>query len=497
MRAFDELQSRLGEALAANQAGSGVDHALIALPSFSVGESLLSHYVERIPGLEHRYLLAILMLHRIESCDFAFISCSAPDPEVVDYYLSLLPADQRDSARRRLRIVEVPDRSGRAVAAKLLDRPDLIDELRTWIGGRPAVIEPWNVQADEVALAEHLEVPLNGTNPSLWPLGYKSQGRRLFAEADLPRPVGREGVRSLEDIADAVTAIRSAHPTASGVVVKLDDSGAGDGNIVIDLREPDALGRALDGLPEWYVADLAAGGVVEELISGSPRTSPSVQVDLLPDGTVRVLATHEQVLGGATGHVYMGCRFPADAEYAPQLAKHGRAVGELLAQRGARGRAGIDFVAVRSPANTWDLYALEINLRKGGTTHPYAVLRNLVPGHYDAERGTWICAKDGSPRAYWSTDNLVDASWLGLAPRAVIAAVADHGLQFDIDRGTGVVLHMLAGLALDGRLGLTSIGHDADQAAEIYEAAAGAITTAAASRDQLSSATAEVGRAHP
>lgn len=481
MQSFDDLQGRLGEALAANQAGSGVDHVLIALPSFSVGESLLSHYVERIPALEHRYLLAMLMLYRIEPCEFVFISCSAPDPDVVEYYLSLLPADQRESARRRMRMVEVPDRTGRAVAAKLLDRPDLMDELRTWIGGRPAVIEPWNVQADEVALAEYLEVPMNGTSPALWPLGFKSAGRRLFAEAGVPSPAGTEGVRSIDDVVNAVTAIRMARPAPAGVVVKLDDSGAGDGNIVIDLREPDALRRALDGLPDWYVTDLAAGGVVEELIGGSPLTSPSVQVDMLPNGSVRVLATHEQVLGGGTGQVYMGCRFPADAEYAPQLATYARAVGEVLAQRGARGRAGLDFVAARSPRNTWDLFALEINLRKGGTTHPYAVLRNLVPGHYDPQRGEWITAKDGTTRAYCSTDNLVDPSWLGLAPTTAMDAVAEAGLRFDIDRGTGVVLHMLAGLAIDGRVGLTSIGHDADHAGELYEAAATAIANAAAS----------------
>ena len=482
MTPFYELQGQLGRALAANRAGSELDHVLIALPSFSVGESLLSHYVERIPGLEHRYLLALLLLHRIESCNLAFVSCRAPHPEVVDYYLSLLPADQRDSARRRLRIVEVPDSSGRAVAAKLLDRPDLIDDLRSWIAGRPALIEPWNVQVDEVALAERLEVPINGTSPALWPLGFKSAGRRLFTEAGVPHPVGREDVRSVTDIADAVTAIRALRPATASVVVKLDDSGAGDGNIVIDLREPGALERALTALPDWYVHDLAAGGVVEELVSGSPVTSPSVQLDMLPDGEVHVLATHEQVLGGASGQVYMGCRFPADTQYAPQLAAYGRAVGELLARRGARGRAGIDFVAARNPTGAWEIHALEVNLRKGGTTHPYAVLRNVVPGRYDTERGAWVTARDGSTRAYWSTDNLVDPSWIGLSSRTVIDAVADAGLQFDIDQATGIVLHMLSGLAIDGRLGLTSIGYDTDHAGELYEAAARVIAEAAASR---------------
>ncbi len=249
---------------------------------------------------------------------------------------------------------------------------------------------------------------------------------------------------------------------------------------MIDLREPHNLERTLAELPEWYVADLARGGVVEELVSGAPLTSPSVQLDMLPDGTVQVLATHEQLLGGSSAQVYLGCRFPADANYAAQLADHGNAVGELLAARGARGRAGLDFVAARNAAGSWDLFALEVNLRKGGTTHPYALLRSVVPGHYDAERGQWITAKDGSTRAYWSTDNLVDPDWTGLPPRKAIQAVARTGLQFDIGRGTGVVLHMLAGLAIDGRLGITAIGHDANHAGELYEAAAQAIADAAA-----------------
>lgn len=477
--AFDKVQARLGEALAANTAGSGVEHVVIALPSFSVGESLLSHYVDRIPGLEHRYLLAILMLHRIDRCEFVFVSCSAPHPEVVDYYLSLLPEEQREQAQRRLHILEVPDRTGRAVAAKLLDRPDLIEHLRSLIGERPAVIEPWNVQADEVALAERLDVPINGTSPALWELGFKSAGRRIFREASVPTPAGREGVRTVNEIVDAVNDIKRTHPSVTGVVVKLDDSGAGDGNVVVDLREPDALARSLAVLPDWYITDLSAGGVVEQMITGARVTSPSVQVDMLPDGSARVLATHEQVLGGATGQVYMGCRFPADPEYAPRLADYGHTVGKLLAERGARGRAGIDFMAARRADGTWDLYALEINLRKGGTTHPYAVLRNLVPGRYDAASGQWISDRDGSPRAYWSTDNLVDPAWLGLTPRAVIDAVSMAGLEFDVERGVGVVLHMLSGLAIDGRLGMTAIGYDDQHAGELYEAAAASIARAA------------------
>ena len=56
--------------------------------------------------------------------------------------------------------------------------------------------------------------------------------------------------------------------------------------------------------------------MVEERVEGVAFTSPSAQVDVLPDGSVVVLATHEQELGGAEGQVYMGCRFPAEDAYA-------------------------------------------------------------------------------------------------------------------------------------------------------------------------------------
>jgi hypothetical protein len=52
--ALDALEARLGPALEANRVGSTTDHVLIALPSYSVSESLMSHYGDRIPSLEHR-----------------------------------------------------------------------------------------------------------------------------------------------------------------------------------------------------------------------------------------------------------------------------------------------------------------------------------------------------------------------------------------------------------------------------------------------------------
>ena len=475
--AFDALQSGLGRVLELSQPGRAEDHVLIALPSFSLGESLLSHYGDRIPALEHRYLLAMLVLNRVD-CDLVLVVCQAPTPEVLEYYFSLIAPERRAAARERLHVLEVPDPSHRPIAEKLLERPDLIDEVRRLIAGRPAYIEPWNVSDPEVAVALELEAPINGSPPRLWPLGFKSAGRRLFREAGVPVAAGCEDVRTIDDVLAAVAAVRAARPHVTGVVIKHDDSGAGDGNWVIDLRTPGDLRRTLAALPDWYLRDLAKGAVVEELITGTRFTSPSVQIDVLPDRRVVVLATHEQVMGGTTGQVYMGCRFPADAAYVAELARHGRAVGKSLAQRGVLGRASIDFAAARDPRGRWHLHGLEVNLRKGGTTHPYAVLRNVAPGRYEEEAGRWV-THDGSPRAYWATDNLIDPSWQGIAPRVVIAGVAAEGLELDPSTGTGVVLHMLSCLAIDGRMGLTAIGRTPEHAAQLYDSAGAAVAAAA------------------
>jgi hypothetical protein len=47
------LQSRLARARWANRPGSRLPVTVVVLPSYSVGSSLLAHYGERIPALEH------------------------------------------------------------------------------------------------------------------------------------------------------------------------------------------------------------------------------------------------------------------------------------------------------------------------------------------------------------------------------------------------------------------------------------------------------------
>jgi PGM1 C-terminal domain len=471
MRDFISLQSRLGPTWRLSQPPGGTEHVRVVLPSYNLGASALRHYAYRLPALEHRFLVEILQLARVEAGTLVFVFCQAPGAEVIDYYLSLLPPETAARVRPRIYTVVVPDDSGRPVAAKLLDRPDLLDHICDIIGGRPAFIEPWNVTGDEVAVAVRLQAPVNGTVPELWPLGFKSSGRRLLAAAGIPTPSGTEGVRTAEDLRLAIACLRQAHPGLAAAVVKLDNSVSGDGNQVIALQDstgspasPRMVAERVASMPDWYLAELALGGVVEAQVAGEDWSSPSVQIEITPEGQAMVVATHEQILGGDNGQVYQGCHFPARREYARRLTKYGQRAGRLLAGHQVRGMVSIDFVAARDRGQPWRLCALEVNLRRGGTTAPIVVLSSLLPGRYDAH-GRWRLS-DGSARYYCATDHLGDPRWTGLLPGQVIDGVRCAGLEFDRRTGTGVVLHMLSGIAIDGRFGMTAVGgstHEADQ----------------------------------
>ena len=101
--------TRLARARAAHRPGSRVPHTVVVLPSYSVSMSLLEHYGPRIPALEHRQLLTLLMLPRVPGSEMIFVTATEPSERVLEYYLSFVPAEHRRDTRRRIRLVEVPD----------------------------------------------------------------------------------------------------------------------------------------------------------------------------------------------------------------------------------------------------------------------------------------------------------------------------------------------------------------------------------------------------
>jgi len=328
----------------------------------------------------------------------------------------------------------------------------------------------------EARLAAALGIPVYGPNPDLSHLGTKTGSREVFAAAGVPSPRGTEGVRSVADLVYALAAMSAASPLA-GAVVKLDDAVSGLGNAVVELRGADdhiELERRIRTLrpedasldAEAFLAMLAeGGGVVEERVTGDGFCSPSVQLRASPLGGCEVLSTHDQLLGGPAGQTYFGCRFPAAPGYARDLSVYGRRIGEEPSRRGVVGRFGIDFVAVRVDGK-WQAYAVEINLRNGGTTHPMLAMQALTNGNYDESTTQFVAA--GAPKYYVATDHLELPGLSSLTPDDVLDLIEAHDLGWDPHRLAGPVFHMLSAVAVAGRLGVTAVADSPTAAQTLY-----------------------------
>jgi hypothetical protein len=180
------------------------------------------------------------------------------------------------------------------------------------------------------------------------------------------------------------------------------------------------------------------------------------------------VSSHEQILGGATGQSYLGCRFPAEEEYRGQLLREAVKVGEVLAEKGVIGRFAIDFLVSRDGPGAWDANAIEINLRMGGTTPPFHAMEFLTGGRLDPVSGLFQSPQD-VPKYYSATDNLKSPAYRGLLPEDLFEIIARHGLGYSHATGTGSLFHMIGALSQYGKIGLTCIGNSPDEAQRLFE----------------------------
>jgi hypothetical protein len=480
-RRFAALQGRLAPLFRRVFHDRHAAQTVVVAPSMSLDARELAkltaatHYEER--------LLCLLMLLRQPRTHVIYVTSEPVPAAVIDYYLHLLPGVPPAHARRRLTLLSCDDRSDAPLTAKLLARPALLDRIREAIPDPGAAhLTCFNATALERTVAVRLGLPLYACDPALNHLGTKSGSRDVFRRAGVPLPAGFERLRDVDDVAAALVDLKRADPALRRAVVKLDESFSGEGNATF----------AYDGAPagnalaSWVRAELPTrlrfeaagesweqympkfgtmGGVVECFLEGEDVRSPSVQCRVDPLGRPAVISTHDQLLGGPSGQVYWGCTFPAAGAYRSDIQAAGARVADVLASEGVLGRFAVDFVSVRR-GDGWESAAIEINLRKGGTTHPYLMLQFLTDGVYDLETGVYRSAA-GRACYYCASDNLGDGGYVGLTPEELIDIAVRHDLHFDAATQQGVMFHLLGALPAYGKLGAVAVG-ESHAAAERY-----------------------------
>lgn len=483
--AFEHLQEKLVPLWKSIQSFNQDEQTIVVVPSFSVDIPLRG---SEIQAYEERFLFLLFLL-RQPRARLIYITSQTINPNVIDYYLSLLPGVISSHARRRLFLVSPLDPSSESLTRKLLARPRLLAQIRSLIVDRDrAHLVPFNTTNDERDLALRLGIPMYGADPKFFSLGTKSGCRRIFAEEGVPHPLGYENLQNVDDLVDAIARMRAEKPTIRQVIVKQNDGVSGYGNSVVDLeglpipgdsaerQEVQARVREMrfDSDEITYDSYIAGfnrqGGIVEERIMGEEFRSPSVQLRVTPLGKVELLSTHDQLLGGAGGQSYLGCVFPADQSYAVAISRESMKVGHRLAREGVLGRFALDFVVVRSASGEWESYAIELNLRKGGTTHPFLTLQFLTDGTYNPETAEFT-APSGRRKYFVASDHIESPAYRAFTPDDLFDILVRHKLHFDQSRQTGLVCHMMTALAEGGRMGFTAVGDSPEGAAEIYRRA--------------------------
>jgi len=442
---FEKLQAKLISQWQSMDAFSLAERTTVVVPSqtieFECQGAEMQAYEER--------MLFLLMRLRQPRMRMIYVSSQTILPTTLDYYMSLMPGVITSHAMSRFSNLSPEDRSPRPLTIKLLERPHLCEKIRSLIPDPDrAILITYNVTLHERDLALCLGLPLYGSDPSLFYLGSKSGSRDVFAKAEVSYPMGIENLRSLESVKSALVEMRAAKPDLENAMVKFE-------SMQFELPSIN-LGVFAKGLEE-------IGGIVEERIRGRDFSSPSVQMRVSPLGDVEILSTHDQLLGGPSGQSFLGSRFPADPAYGPLIAGEARKIGERLADLGALGRFAVDFVVVRDENDDWKSFAIEINLRQGGTTHPFMILQFLTEGTFVAEEGLFR-APSGKAKYYVASDHLESTLFRAFTPTDLFDIVIRHQLHFDEARQTGVLLHMLATVAENGRFGVVAVGDSPEEA---------------------------------
>ncbi len=454
---------------------------IIVVPSMSMDNKLGN--VEQ--AYEERFLFLLFLL-RQPSARLIYIT-SRPIPQcIIDYYLGLLPGVVPGHALNRLFLLSPQDGSHRPLIEKILERPRFVQKIRSCVlDPDRAHIVPFNTTIMERDLALRLGIPMYAADPKFFQLGSKSGGRRLFSEEAVSHPLGYENLTGIGQVVEAICSMR-AKKTIAKVILKLNEGVSGEGNAIVDLdglpppgspQEQDAIAVKLRRMQmesaeikfKTYVEKLAhRGGIVEEMLQGEEVRSPSVQMRVTPLGELQILSTHDQLLGGRGGQSYLGARFPADLSYAATISREAAKVGKRLAREGVIGRFACDFLVVRSKGGEWNAYAIELNLRKGGTTHPFLTLQFLTDGTYNPETGVFLTPA-GQPKYLVAGDHVKSPAYRAFVPEDLFDITVRRGLHYDHVRQRGIVFHMMSALPEYGRTGLTAIADSHEEAYGMYQ----------------------------
>ena len=304
-------------------------HTSVVVPSLTLDQSEL----RKLPGAsfyEERLLFLLIRL-RNPRARMVYVTSQPVHPIVLEYYFQFLAGIPASHARARLtllcavrRLAALADREDPRAAAPHRAHPRR--------HRRPLARLPHRLQLDAArapagGAARH---PAERRRPEPHPPRHQvgepqglPRGRRGPARW-ASRTCARE-----HDVEKALAELRAKRPGLRRAVVKLNDSFSGEGNAIFRYPEGDVArrparraarrwsSRCPTETPDVYFDKFARmGGIVEEFIEAPEKALALARsCASAPAGEVMPISTHDQILGGPSGQVFLGCSFPADDDY--------------------------------------------------------------------------------------------------------------------------------------------------------------------------------------
>ena len=280
------------------------------------------------------------------------------------------PASRPATRASRLTLLCAHDASPRSLTEKILERPRLI-AAHPRRHRRPRARLPDRLQLDAAraqagGAARH---PAQRRRPEAHPPGHE-----VGQPQGLPRG-GRRPARWASRTCAPSTRSRTrcwscarSGPSLRRAVIKLNDSFSGEGNAIFRypggrpaaptceeaMQQPRVLGAHRDARRSTSTSSRAWAASWRSSSRRREKHSPCAQLRVSPTGEVMLISTHDQILGGPSGQVFLGCSFPAHDDYRLRMQEAGdhdrRGAGQL--RRGEPLRRGLPRLPRRATTRT-------------------------------------------------------------------------------------------------------------------------------------------------
>ncbi len=457
--------------------------------------------LSKVKGLRfyEERMLFILFLLKYKNTKIVYVTSDNFDTTLFDYYLGLISGKPKEIAdmKSRLTHIQVKDSQHLSLTEKLYNSHAALKRIAKAITNeKTTVLRCYNPTILERKLAVRIGIPLFGSAEKFDYVGSKSGGRKVFKLADLNVIPGITSLKSFTELYGAIAKLMRDYPKFKKLVIKLEQGASGRGNclfsvedflndndIEISIRTDLAKLTSLikknfhkycrleaDDLEiERYIREFnRIGGIVEGYVDGKIKYSPSAQLFLSTEGKVSIASTHEQILGGSDGQKYLGCTFPALDVHRKLVIREAKKVGDWMIKKGMVGHFSIDFVTVQSnELEIPKIYPIEINLRKGGTTHPFRIAYYLTKSKYNKRDGILYCGK--TPIYYMARDIVESEKYKVLSSSELIKMIDKSKISFNKNTKKGVMVYMPGMISEYGRFGALSVGHTKEEAEEYFK----------------------------